>query len=456
MRGEAAMTDIHARPSSPELIDPTDAAFDAARTPWLVNVDLRPCAVAFPHAAGEVADLIHYARRSGRRIAMQSTGHHADTLGGLDQTILIRTSRMRKVTVDPVRRTARVGAGAVWSDVVAAAEPHGLAPLAGSAADVGVAGYTLGGGLSWMARRYGLACNNVVAIDVVTADGARRRIDADHEPDLFWAMRGGGGSFAAVVELEIALVPVADVFAGCLFWPIERGADVLCAWRRWTEDLPEEVTSCGRLLQFPLLPEIPEPLRGGSFVVVESVDIGSRDEAVERLRPLRAMSPQMDTVTAIGPTELLAMHMDPEGPVPALFDGVNLRDLPDEAVRALVAVAGAGSNSPLLSVELRHLGGGLNRTPAHPGALARLDGRFAEVAVGLIPDKNSTTQVHAALSVVTNALSPWCTGVGYSNFTANRGRPGRFFDPGTLHRLREVVRRYDPFRLFHSGLSLED
>ena len=252
------------------------------------------------------------------------------------------------------------------------------------------------------------------------------------------------------------MMPVAEIFAGVLFWPIERGAEVLCAWRRWTEDLPEEVTSCGRLLQFPPLPDIPEPLRGGSFVVVESVDIGSSGDAWERLRPLRAMSPQMDTVTAVGPTQLLAMHMDPEGPVPVLFDGVNLRDLPDEAVRALVSVAGAGSGSPLLSVELRHLGGGLNRSPAHPGALARLDGRFAEVGVGLTPDKNSTTQVHAALSAVTNALSPWSTGVGYSNFSAHRGRPGRFFDPGTLQRLREVARRYDPSRLFHSGLSLED
>ena len=169
-----------------------------------MNVDLRPRAVAFPDKAGEVTDLIHYARRSGARIAMQSTGHHADTLGGLDRTILVRTSRMRTVTVDPVRRTARVGAGAVWSDVVAAAAPHGLAPLAGSAAAVSIAGYTLGGGLSWMSRRYGLACNNVMAIDAVTADGVRRRIDADHEPDLFWAMRGGGGSFAAVTELEMA------------------------------------------------------------------------------------------------------------------------------------------------------------------------------------------------------------------------------------------------------------
>jgi hypothetical protein len=451
------MTDIAPTPlAASALIDPSDPYFDTARTPWLVNVDLRPSAVAFPDDAAAVADLVRHALKTGGRIAMQSTGHHAHTLGALDGTVLVRTSRMRSVTVDPIKRTARVGAGAVWSDVVAAAQQHGLAPLAGSSGDVGVAGYTLGGGLSWMSRRYGLACNNVVGIEAVTADGGCHRVDSEHEPDLFWALRGGGGSFAAVTELEIALVPVGEIVAGGLFWPIERGAEVLRAWRRWTRDLPADVTSCGRLLRFPPLPDIPEPLRGGAFVVIESADIGPHNVAIERLRPLRAMSPHLDTITTVRPTELLAMHMDPDGPVPALIDGVNLRDLPDEAVQALIAVAGHGSGSPLLSVELRHLGGALGQSRAGHGALARLDGTFAGLAVGLTPDRSSASQVQAALSDVTTALSPWSTGVGYSNFSAHRGRPGRFFDPATLQKLREVAHRYDPTGLFHSGLSLDD
>lgn len=435
------------------LVDPTEPAFDEARTPWLVNVDLRPSAVAFPDDADAVAGLVRRARSTGSRLAMMTTGHHAHALGPLDATILVRTERMRSVEVDPQRRVARVGAGAIWADVVTAAQRHGLAPLAGSAADVGVVGYTLGGGMSWLARRYGLNCNNVAAMDVVTADGRRRRIDHDHDPELFWALRGGGEPLAAVTGLEIALFPIEQLLAGVLFWPLARASEVLRAWRDWTVDQPDHVMSCGRLLQFPPLPDIPEPVRGGSFVVVEAVDIGPADEAQERLGPLRALGPVMDTVRPGGPSDLLAMHMDPDGPVPALFDGITLRELPDAAVQALVAVAGDGAGSPLLSVELRHIGGALADDGAGHGALGRIDGSFAEVAVGLTPDAAGSARVRAGMAAVNTALSPWGTGVDYANFSARRGRPACFHDPATVRRLRDVARHYDPAGLFGSSLS---
>jgi hypothetical protein len=219
----------------PRLLDPTlagkillpsDDGFDEARRAWNLAVDQRPAAVVFPESAAEVAAAIRYAADRGLRVAAQSTGHNAGPLGALDGTVLLRTGRMRGIQINPRTRTARVEAGVVWLDVVHAAAAHGLAALAGSSPDVGVAGYTLGGGLSFLGRKFGLAASNVTAIELVTADGQMVRADHEHEPDLFWALRGGGGSFGVVTAIEFRLFPLTHAYAGVLWYPIERGAEV--------------------------------------------------------------------------------------------------------------------------------------------------------------------------------------------------------------------------------------
>ena len=188
------------------------------------------------------------------------TGHNAAAMGSLAHTVLVKTERMRGVEIDPANERARVEAGVLWAEVSEAAAAHGLAALAGSSPDVGVVGYSLGGGIGWLARRYGMAANSVLAVEVVNADGELIRVDADNEPELFWALRGGGGAFGVVTALEFRLYPITEVHAGVLFFPIERGSEVLRAWRSWIQDVPDEVTSVGRFLQFPPIPDIPEPL----------------------------------------------------------------------------------------------------------------------------------------------------------------------------------------------------
>src|SRR5262249_54986904 len=190
------------------LLTPAQPGWDPARMAWNLAVDERPAAIGGPTTAEDVAALIAVARDRGLRVAPQATGHSAAPLTGLDGSLLLRTSRMRTVRVDPRASTAWVQAGALWMDVAPLAGAHGLAPLAGSAPDVGVIGYTLGGGLSWLSRRYGLAANSVRRAEVVTADGSILEVDADHDPDLFWALRGGGGSYAVVTALEFYLYPV--------------------------------------------------------------------------------------------------------------------------------------------------------------------------------------------------------------------------------------------------------
>src|SRR5215470_7299069 len=213
-----------------KVLLPGDDGFNEARQAWNLAVDQRPAAVVFPESAAEVAAAIRYAADRGLRVAAQSTGHNAGPLGVLDDTVLLRTGRMRGIQINPRTRTARAEAGVVWLDVVQAAAQHGLAALAGSSPDVGVTGYTLGGGLSFLGRKYGLAAINVLAAEVVLADGRLVRADAEHETDLFWALRGGGGSFGVVTALEFRLFPHNQAYAGALWYPIERAAEVLHAW----------------------------------------------------------------------------------------------------------------------------------------------------------------------------------------------------------------------------------
>ena len=326
-----------------DIVLPDDADWDAARLAWNLAIDQRPAMVALPESAADVAAVVTYAAESDLRVAVQGTGHGAAARGGeLSGAILMKMERMRGIEIDAVNRTARVEAGVVWAEVAEAAGAYGLAALAGSSPDVGVVGYTLGGGLSWLGRRYGLAASNVVSVEIVTADGAIRRIDAESDPDLFWAIRGGGGSFGAVTAIEFVLFPVAEVYAGVMLFPIERASEILHAWREWTADMPDDMTTVGRLLQLPPIPDIPEPLRGRSFVGVEAFYLGTEAEGAALVAPIRALGPEIDTVATIPAAALQHVHMDPEQPVPGLGDGMLLDDLPAAGIDALVAAAGPG------------------------------------------------------------------------------------------------------------------
>ena len=282
-----------------DVVTPADETWDEARLAWNLAVDQRPLAVVLAHSPEDVVEVVDYARSRGITVAPQGTGHFAPARGSVDGSILLRTDRMRGVSIDADARIARVEAGVLWQEVADAAAEHGLAGLAGSSPDVGVVGYSLGGGIGWLARRYGAAANSVVAVELVTADGRLVRADGETYADLFWAVRGGGGSFGIVTALEFRLYPVSEIYAGVLFWPLQRAREILGAWRDWADTVPNEVTSVGRVMHFPPLPMIPEPLRARSFVIVEAAILGSEDEARKLLQPLRELGPEMDTVATI-------------------------------------------------------------------------------------------------------------------------------------------------------------
>jgi FAD/FMN-containing dehydrogenase len=449
----ANLEDLHDRLIG-EAVLPGQGGWDAARQAWNLSVDQRPVAVVFPEAAEDIAAVIEVAGARGLRVAPQGTGHSAGPMGPLEGTILVKTSRMRGVEIDAPAKRARVRAGALWGEVVPAAAEHGLAALAGSAKDVGAVGYTLGGGIGWLARRHGLACSSVVAVEAVTADGRSVRADADDEPDLFWALRGGGGSFAVVTALEFALHRVAEVYAGALFWPLERAGQVLHTWRELVAAAPDELTSLGRLMQFPPIPEVPEPFRGRAFVLVEAAYCGPEADGAALLLPLRALGPEMDTLATIPVDGLSELHMDPPQPVPFAGDGMLLSELPVEAVDALVGIAGAGSGSPLLSVEVRHLGGALANASSSNGALSSIDAGFALYAVGIAMDAELKAAVQAYAAKVQDTLAAWSAGRSFMNFTERHADPGELFDAATYARLRRVKAVYDPDDVIRGNHSI--
>ncbi|MGE0067070.1 MAG: FAD-binding oxidoreductase [Solirubrobacterales bacterium] len=435
------------------VIGPEDDNWDAARGAFNLRVDQRPAMIAVPATREEVATVVRFAREAGLRVAPQRTAHNAGPLGSLERTILLKTSRLDRVHVDPRARCARVGSGARWEDVVPLASEHGLAALHGSTPDVSVTGYSLGGGMGWYARKHGLAANAVTAIELVTADGEIRTVDADHDPELFWALRGGGGNFGVVTALEFDLFPVEQVYAGVLFFPFERAEEVLQAWRRWTETAPEEVTSVGRLLQFPPLEEVPEPVRGKSFAVVEAVFLGEEAEAAELLAPLRELGPVMDTFAMVPPVGIAELHMDPRDPAPVVSEHSLLGKLDSAAIAELVAVAGPDSGSSLVSVEIRHGGGALARAQEGAGAIASLPGEYATFAIGIAFDEEMTARSEADLARVAAATRPYEAG-HYLNFVERRAPAEAMFEPAVAERLLAAKRTYDPNHLIQANHEL--
>jgi len=434
------------------LLTPEHPGFDDARRAWNLSVDQRPAAVATATSAEDVITAVDLAKDLGLRVAAQGTGHGAAALGALEDTMLVKTDRMRGVHVDPSTRVVRVEAGVTWAEAVQGAGAHGLALLAGSAPDVGVVGYTLGGGLSWLGRKHGLACNNVEAIELVSAEGHLVRADPEREPDLFWALRGGGGSFGVVTAIELRALPITEIYAGALWWPIARGDEVMHCWRELAErGLPDELTTIGRYLRLPDLPEVPEPLRGRAFVLVEAFHLGDPAEADDLLAPLRALNPENDTIDSVAAQRLADLSLDPDHPVPAVGDGTMLTELPPEAIDTLQRIAGGGVDSPLLSVETRQLGGELARADAGHGVLSSIDARYAMYAVGIAPTPDAGQAVRRHLDHFQDEMKPWAATRMYLNFADTRRDPAALWSEHGYHRLCQIKQRLDPDDLIRSN-----
>jgi hypothetical protein len=440
------MSDFTGLAIAGRIATPSDADWDEARLAWNLIADQQPEAVAFVESGDDIAAVVGFAADNDLRVAGQGTGHGAAALSGsLEGTILIKTERMRGVDVDPDAGTARVEAGVLSAELGQAANEHGLSSMPGSSPDVGSIGFTLGGGLSWFGRKHGFACNRVRALEVVTADGERRTVDAESDPDLFWALRGGGGGYAIVVALHVELLPFAEAYGGALLFPAAVGTEAVRAYREWTGGVGEEVTSVVRFVTPPPIPDVPEPLRGTPLLTIDGACIGDEAAGREAFAPLYEIGePIMDTFAQMPTAGLSHIHMDPENPVPGIGEGMTITDLSDEAIEAFVGLAGPGSGSPLLLSEIRHLGEALGRPAEGAGALSHLDAAWVMYSVGMPMTPELGQAIPAHLRKIEETMRPWAGEGSYYNFTERPCDVGAILPPDVCARLGEVKRQYDP------------
>jgi FAD/FMN-containing dehydrogenase len=436
-----------------ELLRRGDSGWDEARLGFNLAIDPQPALISVPRREEDVAETVRFAKEEGLRVAAQGTAHGAGALSSLSDSILLRTTAMKGVELGAAARTAKARAGAVWADLVPQASEHGLAALHGSAPNLGIVGYTIGGGVGWYSRRHGLACNRVRSLEIVGADGQLRRVNASGDPDLFWALRGGGGGFGIVTSVEFELLEIPEVYAGALFFGFERAEEVLRAWREWTAGVPEEMTSVGRLMQFPPIPDVPEPVRGKAFSILELIHIGDEASGKELAAPLVELGPVMNSLAAVPPAGIAELHMDPPGPVFGITGHLLLEDLGDEALGELLRVAGPGSGSKLTSVEVRHGGGALSRLESDSGALASLPGSFNLFAVGSTMDPAAVAPTRDRLDQLNAALKPFEAG-RYMSFCEEPTDFETAFSAETCDRLRALKAKYDPDDLFHPNHQL--
>jgi FAD binding domain len=417
---------------------PGDEAYDALTSPWNLAIPVRPAAVLAAQTAQDVVEAVQFAARHGIRVTPQATGH--GPMADLTTELLVTTKGLDKVFVHP-DGWARVGAGVKWIRVVEAAAKYGLAPLSGSITDVGIVGYTTGGGLGPMARTYGLASDRVRAIDVVTGDGVFRRVTPTEHPDLFFALRGGKGMLGIITAIEFDLVHQPTFYGGSLWFDGTDAAAVIDAWRAWSAQLPEAGTTSFALFQLPDMEGVPPMLAGRLTLSVRYAWTGSAEEGERWFATMRAAAPViLDDVADKPYTAIDSVHTDPLDPTPAYEAGNVLTDFPAEAVDALLELTGPGAASPQILVEVRQLGGAFARPGEHASAFASRSAAYSLLIVGITEVPGVEDHAEAILG----AMEPWVGGHRLPNFTFEPERYVDAYDEVTLARLRRARRTYDP------------
>ncbi|WP_242454505.1 FAD-binding oxidoreductase [Bailinhaonella thermotolerans] len=422
------------------VLFPGDAGFAEAAAPWAVGVRQPVAAVVDAEDEADVAALVRYARAAGLTVTAQPSGHGAS--GDAEGVILLRTARLDRVEVDPARRIARVGAGARWGPVLAEAGRHGLTGLAGSSPAVSVTGFVLGGGVPWFGRRYGLAAGSVRAFDVVDASGEPVRVTAGSDPDLFWALRGGGGDFAVVTSVELDLHPIAGLYGGRVVWPGDRAPAVFEAFREVTAVAPRSLSVWVNRLR----PPAPAP----PLVAVDVTHLGDAGRARALLAPFDRIGGVLsDSRRPIGVAGLGAIAGEPVEPSPMLARAELLTGLDDRALAAL----GGGETAPLLNVQVRHLGGALAEPDPVGGAGGPLAEPYLLYLLGLrLPRQAGEARARQAALVA--ALGGAVAGRKPYTFLAPGEDAAQAFPAETLARLREIKKARDPQRVFRANFPV--
>ena len=426
-----------------------DSGYDAARTGFQTYRPHEPDIIVTAHTAADVQAAVRYARRHDLPVAVQASGHGLATAA--ERGVLIDTSTMTDFRIEPATRTLTASAGVRWKSVIATAAEHGLAPLSGSAPDVGVVGYTLGGGFGILSREFGYAADLVRSVDVVTADGDLRHVDDDTDPDLFWALRGGRDNFGIVTSIEMDLLPIARLYGGGLYFDTHLVPQVLEAYRGWTADVPEELSSAVGLIPVPDIPAMPGQIRGKYVAHVRIGFTGTAEKGDRLVRPLREIGlPLLATLGEMPYADCGSIYSDPPFPHAYTGNNVMLSSLDAADVDRLLEHVGPDAAVPCVA-EVRHLGGAMARKPSIANAVGHRDAEFVVRAISMIPDDFDIDDVRAVHRSLVASLSPHK--VGRSVSFVYRGDPvldpiDDAFDVDDYRRLVDLKAQHDPSNMF--------
>ncbi|MFB9908679.1 FAD-binding protein [Allokutzneria oryzae] len=429
---------------------PGDPGYEADCRSWNLAMHQRPAFAVTARTEQDVAAAVRFAYVRDLPVGVMCTGHGLPR--PCDDGVLINTGEMRGVEVDPVTETAWVQAGARWQDVIDAAQPYGLAPLSGFASHDGAVGSTLGGGMGWLMRRYGVSASSVVGARVVLADGELVETGESRHPELLWALRGGGGNFGVVTGLRLVLYPVTEVYGGGVYYPIEQAGQVLEVYREWVRELPAEVSSAVSLVRFASGPGVPEQLRGRWVIGARACHIGERQEAETLVKPLRTLpGALLDTYGPLPYGRISEIAMPQLEPTPHVSFGVLLGELSESACEELLAVAGPESRAPYGQLEVRHIGGG-NRPADAEAGLGLWGAEFALYSSMHTPVADEVAAAQRYYSRLGRRLAPFASERTTLNFlgpaNTDPDRVRRSYRDDHYQRLRRIKGMYDPHNVF--------
>lgn len=446
------LDELRARVSGP-VLTPADDGFAAEASGFNLATRYEPDAAIGVTNESDVVEVVRFAAKHHLPVRVLATGHgpaEPVTVG-----LLIVTKRLNTLEIDPVSRVATIGAGVKWEAVQAAAAPLGLTAITGSSPDVGAVGLTLGGGLGPLARSHGYTSDYARSFRVVTRDGDAITASAEENPDLFWALRGGKGGLGVVTELRIELVLLPMIFAGAAIFDTQHIEAVLRGWIDWTASAPADVTTSAAIIRFPEFDFVPEPIRGHHGIALRFAYPGDAITGAKLAEPLRTLAPAlMDTVGEL-PTSMMGLiHNDPTTPLPAWDFGLLLSSVDQDLATAILGQVGAGTPSPFMITELRHLGGKAAVDVPEGSAAGGRTGAFTFYTIGVPDPSLFDTVIPAAADALVAAIAPWVSPDATVNF-AGRFRSWEHFTsawPADIFaRLSAVKKEYDPLGLFTYG-----
>ena len=455
--GDATLAELRSTVAG-TVTAPGDPDYETARWTWNHAIDRHPALIVRCTGTADVVAGAQFARSEALPIAVRGGRHSVAGFSTCDDGLVLDLSPMSGVHVDATRNRARVQGGATWKQFDRETQLYGLATTGGLVSSTGLGGFTLGGGIGHLVRKHGLTCDNLISADVVTADGQMVRAAADENPELFWALRGGGGNFGVVTSMEFRLHPAGPlVFAGPVFYAGAAAAEVLRGWRDLTETMPDQLTTLANILIAPPVPFLPEAVHGQLVVGIVGVYAGNVEDGAKAAQPLRTLGEPLADLMGPMPYTAIQSLLDPLWTAGAqnYFTGALLSGLTDETIDTLLAQHACG-RAPVRELHLHHCGGAMARVPAAATAFAHRNAAYVLNIIARSPDREGFPDHVGWARATHQALDPWTTGGAYVNFTSESGADNvqASYPPDTYARLVTVKDRYDPTNLFQLNQNI--